>query len=461
MSTATRALHTSVDKAIKASGVPYLHPDGQSLQLDLLGARHMTEWQEAKAESMFTGDRCWSELPQVYGRYGVTAGGQLIEAVKELEGASGAVLADCGMQACALLADVLLTRDTHAIVMRQVYNKTRRYLEWLAGRVGASLTTVDDGDLEALEAAVEESTVLIFAETFTNPLTRAIDPHAISELVQRLRRDRARRLCMIVDNTIASPWSLKTPLLSHAVIDVVVASGTKALGGQDRDMWGYIASNKIDLLNEVMDLEATRGGILDWRRAQAIFEGLSAAERSHNRRCETANCVASFLVGHPRVGETFHPSLPGHVDARSVREHYRRHGSLLSFRVVGLDEDATRHFADVLATCVVPRYALSFDGLTTKLNHHQTVSEYFTPEEELVRCDFDRLVRLGVGLEDSDDLIACLNWALWHHEEIPPEEVLKWQKKRESELGIYRTGAGDSSNDQIPNPKSQSSPDDQ
>ncbi len=440
MGAATRSLHSSVDEAIKASGIPYLHPEGESIQLDLLGARHMTAWQEAKAESIFAGERCWSELPQVYGRYGVTAGGQLIEAVKRLEGAAGVVLADCGMQACALLADVLLTREAHAIVMRQVYNKTRKYFEWLTARVGATLTTVNDGDLQALEAAVGKSTVLVFAETFTNPLTRARDPEAVSELVQRLRRERAPRLCMVVDNTIASPWSLKAPLLSHDGIDVVVASGTKALGGQDRDMWGYIASNRIGLLNEIMDLEATRGGILDWRRAQAIVEGLPAAEQSHARRCEAAIRVAAFLDGHPRVSETFHPGLPGHADAGTVRRHYRRSGSLLSFRVRGLDENDTRHFADVLATCTVPRYALSFDGLTTKVNHHRTVSEYFTPEEELVRCGFDRLVRLGVGLEDADDLIACLNWALWHHHDIKPQDVLAWQKERESALGIYGGG---------------------
>jgi cystathionine beta-lyase/cystathionine gamma-synthase len=242
---------------------------------------------------------------------------------------------------------------------------------------------------------------------------------------------------MIVDNTIASPWGMRRPLLSHEGIDVVTASGTKALGGQDRDLWGYIASNRIDLLNEIMDIEATRGGTLDWRRAQAIVEGLAGAAQSYERRCETAGRVAAFLDAHPRVSEAFHPSLPGHVDAAIIRQHYRRSGSLLSFRVKGLDEDGTRHFADVLATCTVPRYALSFDGLTTKLNHHRTVSEYFTPIEELVRCGFDRLVRLGIGLEHPDDLIACLNWALWHHQDVGPEAVLAWQKGRECELGIY------------------------
>src|SRR4029078_4347165 len=77
-------------------------------------------------------------------------------------------------------------------------------------------------------------------------------------------------------------------------------------------------------------------------------------------------------------------------------------------------EDRTRHFADVLATTVIVRYALSFDGLATKVNHHRTVSEYSPPLPQLQRNGFDRLIRLAVGLEDADDLIAALNWTLHH-----------------------------------------------
>ena len=112
-------------------------------------------------------------------------------------------------------------------------------------------------------------------------------------------------------------------------------------------------------------------------------------------------------------------------------------GSLLSFRLEGADEEQTKRFCDVLATCVILRYALSFDGLATKLNHHGTVSEYFTPPEELGRLGIDRLVRIGVGLEEADDLIACLNWALWHHERVSAEDIESWRESRSRDLGIY------------------------
>ena len=81
----------------------------------------------------------------------------------------------------------------------------------------------------------------------------------------------------------------------------------------------------------------------------------------------------------PGSVEVFHPSLPDHPDAAVIAAHYLRHGSIVSFRVGGADEARTRHIADVLASTTIVRYALSFDGLATKVNHHQTVSEYFTP----------------------------------------------------------------------------------
>jgi cystathionine beta-lyase/cystathionine gamma-synthase len=436
MAAATRELHDAIDDAIRENGVPYLHPRDRTIMLDLLGSRRMIEWQEGKADFVFEGEGCWSELDQVYARYGVEATRQLLGKIRGIENAAGANLTDCGMQACALLFDALVRKGTHAILMRQVYNKTRKYLEWVCERVGATMTIVDDGDYTALAAAVREETVLIFAETFTNPLTRAIDPERLGSFAATLRRDKARRLKLIVDNTIASAWNLKKPLLDQDGIDFVVASGTKSLAGQDRDLWGYIASNNIDVLNEIMDLQAMRGGLLDWRRAEAILSGLETAKSAFERRCMSATRVAAFLEGHPQVADVFHPSCPAHPDRMAVDKYYRLPGSLLSLRLVHATEEEAKHFADVLVTCRLPRYALSFDGLTTKVNHHLTVSEYFTPVEELKRMGIDRLVRLGIGIEAPEDIIACLNWALWHYREISPTDVLDWQDQRIQELGI-------------------------
>ena len=249
-----------------------------------------------------------------------------------LEQAAGAVLTDGGMQACALAFDVLFAPGSHAVVTRSVYNKTKSYLRRLAERQGGEVTLVDEGDPEALERAVRPATSLLFTETFTNPLTRALDPTRLAALVARARGAGAKSLRVVVDNTVATPWGLREPLLTVPGVDLVVASGTKALAGEDRDMWGYLAGNQLDLLNEAMDLQAMRGGILDWRRAGAILGGLESAPSRFVRRCAAATAVARFWPPHPRVEQVFHPSLPDHPDAAIIAAHYRLPGSMISFR---------------------------------------------------------------------------------------------------------------------------------
>jgi cystathionine beta-lyase/cystathionine gamma-synthase len=441
MSETTRSIHRAIDDHARRTGVPYLHPDGPTVQLDLLGSAQVVAWQEAKAAFLFASEGCWSELPHLYARYGTTATAALIGKLKTLEHATSAIACDSGMQATALAFDVIMEPfdyaqgkpGSHAVLMRQVYNKTRSYLELLAARIGATVTVVDDGDAAGLAAAITPATRLVFAETFTNPLVRAQDFDALRAVMTGARR-RAPGIRFVLDTTIASPWAFVVPPLENGV-DVVVASGTKSLGGNDRDLWGYLATNDSPFANAVMDLAAMRGGILDWRRAEAILGSFDGAGEAHARRSASASKVAAFLAGHPKVSEVFHPSLPGHADAAAIARQYVRPGSLLSFRVKDADEARTRHLADVLATCIIVRYALSFDGLATKVNHHRTVSEYFTALEQLKRNGFDRLIRLAMGMEEADDVIAALNWTLHHGDDVTAADIAAWQRQRASALG--------------------------
>jgi cystathionine beta-lyase/cystathionine gamma-synthase len=434
MSQTTRTIHDGIDAHIRRTGIPYLHPDEPTVQLDLFGSAKVIEWQEGKAAFLLASEGCWSELPPLYARYGTGATGTLIARLKRLEHATAALVCDSGMQATALAFDALMEPGGHAVLMRQVYNKTRSYLEWMAARIGASITIVDDGDHAALAGAIRPETRLVFAETFTNPLVRAQDVDALRDVIAHARQT-APALRFVLDTTIASPWAFRTPPLQNGV-DVVVASGTKSLGGNDRDLWGYLATNDTPFANAVMDLMAMRGGILDWRRATAILSSCDGADESHARRSASASRIAAFLASHPKVSEVFHPSLPSHLDAAAIARQYVRHGSLLSFRIAGADEDHTRHYADVLATTAIVRYALSFDGLSTKVNHHRTVSEYFTAPEQLKRNGFDRLIRLAVGLEDPEDLIAALNWTLHHGDAVTAADLEQWRQARSQELGI-------------------------
>lgn len=442
MAPSTRTLHQGIDEHIQKSGIPYLHPNSPTVQLDMFCSDDVVQWQESKAAFLFMGEGCWSQLPQLYARYGTHSSAQLIAQIRELEQANCAVVCDSGMQATALCFDALLGPGDHAICMRQVYNKSRGYLEWLSQRLGGSVTVVDDGDHDALAEAIRGNTKLIFAETFTNPLMRAQDPRRLGSICLEGKK-RAPGLKLVLDTTIATPWGFNEPVLSHPGIDLVVASGTKALGGQDCDLWGYVATQHADCANAVMDLLALRGGILDWRRAQAILAGLEQAEALHERRCQSAAFIADFLQGHPAVAEVFHPSLDSHPDQRCIAEHYQRCGSLMSLRINDCNEAETRHFCDVLATTTVVRYGLSFDGLCSKVNHHKSVSEYFTPIPRLKQNNIDRLVRLAVGTEDPNDIAAALNWSLHCFRQCSAEDITAKRAQRLAQLRLHVPASGE------------------
>jgi cystathionine beta-lyase/cystathionine gamma-synthase len=153
-------------------------------------------------------------------------------------------------------------------------------------------------------------------------------------------------------------------------------------------------------------------------------------------RCDARPQLAAFLASHPRIERVWSPALGDHPDAAVIARDYVRTGSIVAFRVRDADELRHRHVADVLASTGVPRYALSFDGLPTKINHHRTVSEYFTPEDVVVRAGIDRLIRLGIGIEDADDLVACLNWTLHNEARVTTDELDAWRAARAAELGI-------------------------
>src|SRR6187402_3485812 len=141
MGSATRELHESIN-----ANAPYLHPERRTIQRDLGDSSNGVAWQEAKAHFTMTGEGAWSELPHLYARYGTPGTTELIAALRGLEHAKCGFVTDCGMQAVALVADVSISHGSHAIAMRQVYNKTRAFFEATAKRVGATVTLVDDGD---------------------------------------------------------------------------------------------------------------------------------------------------------------------------------------------------------------------------------------------------------------------------------------------------------------------------
>ena len=262
MSTATRELHAALDEHARATGVAWLHPTRPTIQRDL-SARptssrgnkpRPTSCSPAKAHGRSYRTLCALRHARHHA---------VDHRLRALEGARCAVVTDSGMQALALVADVLVTAGARGIVMRQIYNKTRTFFEWSARRAGATITLVDDGDLDALRAAITPATRFILAETFTNPLTRAQDVPALRASSPPPLPDRAARHRLHHRDAMG----LRRTLLARGA-SIVTGSLTKALGGQDIALGGYVATDDAELGNAIMDLLAMRGGILDDERAR-------------------------------------------------------------------------------------------------------------------------------------------------------------------------------------------------
>ena len=296
----------------------------------------------------------------------------------------------------------------HAVVMRQVYNKTRTFLEWSAKRVGATITLVDDGDLAALAAALRPETAVRVRRDVHQPA----DPRA-GRAGARRARARVPGARLVLDTTIASPWAFARAAARAAASHVVVGSrdqGARRPGHRARRLHRD-ERRRARQPDHGPDRDARRH---PRRRARPPRRRRTSPLAERAPRAPLRDRRAGRRV--PRGASAGRARVPS-VAARSSRrrgDRARLRAHRLAARVPrpGADEAAHGALADVLVSTGVPRYALSFDGLATKVNHHKTVSEYFTPPDVVKRLGIDRLIRLGIGLEDADDLIACLNWTL-------------------------------------------------
>ncbi len=388
------------------------------MQLDLLGSKQVIEWQEGKAAFLFASEGCWSELPHLYARYGTTATAaadrQAEDARARVRGA-GLRFGHAGHRARLRRADgARRARGADAAGLQQDAQLSR--MDGGARRRHRSPSSTMAMRRRSA-AAIRPETRFVFAETFTNPLVRAQDFDALREVIDARARDRAgaaagprhhHRLAVGVQGSAARQRRRHRRRQRHQV----AGRQRSRHVGLHRDQ-----RHAVRQLGDGPDGDARRhprlapGGGGDRRRSTAPASRMRGA-------AATASKVAAFLSAHPKVSEVFHPSLPIIPTAGRSTGTTRVMARCCRSAIKGADEDRTRHFADVLATTVIVRYALSFDGLATKVNHHRTVSEYFTAPDQLKRNGFDRLIRLAIGLEDADDLIAALNWTLHHGDRV-------------------------------------------
>ena len=351
----------------------------------------------AEIESYFKGDIEREE----YGRYGNPTVRAAEKKLAALEGAEDAALFSSGMAAATSALFELLKAGDHVVLTNDCYRRTRQFVTKFLSRLGVESTLVEPGDEEALRAALRPGrTKVILAESPTNPYLRVAD---LSAFV------RVRNSCpganLIIDGTFATPVNQR-PLAEG--VDLVIHSCTKYLGGHN-DLLAGAVCGRAGLVQAIKDLRGVLGGVLDPQSAFLLIRGLKTLPLRVQRQNQTALEVAAWLERHPRVRQVFYPGLESHPDHAIARRQMRGFGGVVSFRIRGDARETSR----VIDACKLATIAPSLGAAETLIEQPAYMSyfELTTAEREAIGI-YDDLVRLSLGLEDAEDVIADLEQAL-------------------------------------------------
>ncbi|HEX7060340.1 MAG TPA: cystathionine gamma-synthase [Woeseiaceae bacterium] len=305
-----------------------------------------------------------------------------------------------GMAATGTLLELLDSGD-HVVAMDDIYGGTTRLFERVRRRsAGLDFTFADLSDLKNLESALRDGTRMIWVESPSNPLLKLVD------LAGVVRIARERGILVVADNTFATPY-LQRPL--EAGCDIVMHSVTKFLNGHS-DMVGGIAVTNDDALAEKLAfLQNSVGSVLGPFDAFLALRGLKTLDVRMERHCRNAQAVAEWLARDARVERVVYPGLETHPQHALARAQMAGFGGIVTFFIAGGLERA-RAF---LERCRVFALAESLGGVESLVDHPAIMTHASVPAEKRAALGIDdALIRLSVGLEDLDDLLADLDQAL-------------------------------------------------
>ena len=334
-----------------------------------------------------------------YGRYGNPTWRAVERKLCDLEGAEAAALTASGMCAATTLFLALLPRSGHLIVTSDCYRRTRQFIEQYLTKLDVETTVIDPSDIKQLADAIRPNTCLFFTESPTNPYLRVID------VAEAARVCHARGVEVVIDSTFATPVNHRA-LADGA--DYVIHSATKYLGGHN-DLLGGAVVGTAERVTKVRDAIGVLGGVIDAHAAYLLLRGLKTLSVRMERHNANGLRVATWLEAHPRVRQVWYPGLASHPDHDIAARTMRGFGGVVTFELDATIEGAFR-FTDA---CRIPYIAPSLGGVESLIEVPALMSFWDkTPEQRAALGIRDSLVRLSVGIEDADDLIADLAQAL-------------------------------------------------
>ena len=314
-----------------------------------------------------------------------------------LEGAHFGFAFASGLAAEDAVLRATIDPGDHMLLNVDAYGGTFRLIDRVHAPGGLTYTIANASDPQALEDAWQERTSLVWVETPSNPLLAIIDIEAAAALAHR----RGARL--VVDNTFATPY-LQNPLALGA--DVVVHSTTKYLGGHSDVVGGFVALHDAALAERVQFLQNAAGAVPGPFDCYLIQRGIKTLAVRMDRHCRNAAAVAEFLDQHPRVSSVLYPGLPGHPGHQTAQRQMSGFGGMVSFR------HADGEAAAVEMVSLTKLFTLAESlGAVESLIEHPARMTHASTSDSLLAVD-PTLVRLSVGLELVDDLLADLDQAL-------------------------------------------------
>jgi cystathionine beta-lyase/cystathionine gamma-synthase len=333
-----------------------------------------------------------------YSRAGNPTRDRLEEALAALEGGTSGHAFSSGMAAIYALVATLHTGD-HLICSHNVYGGTARLFNLIVRHYGIDIEYVDTGNLDAVAEAIRPNTKLIHVETPTNPLMSLTDIAAVSEIAH------ARGVEVSVDNTFMSPV-LQSPLKLGA--DIVMHSTTKFLNGHSDGLGGALIGSKPEHKERFWLVQKAAGGILSPFECFLVLRGIRTLPLRMKQHEENGRAVAEFLSTQPKVSRLAYPGLKSHPQYELAVKQQRGFGSMLSFDLGS--RDAAGRF---LAAIKLFLSAESLGGVESLASHSATTTHAALTDEERAAIGItEGLVRLSVGIEDKEDLIADLEQAL-------------------------------------------------
>jgi len=324
----------------------------------------------------------------------------LENALASIENGAKGLAFSSGLAATDCLIRTLKAGD-EIISMDDLYGGTYRMFTRIYKDSGIKFHFIDMNDLDKFQSLINENTKLVWVETPTNPLMKLADIEAISKITKK------HKILFAVDNTFATPY-LQKPLDLGA--DIVMHSATKYLGGHSDLMAGALVTKEAELGDKLHFQQFATGGILGPMDSFLVLRGIKTLHLRMQRHCENGQKVAEFLKNHPKIKAVYYPGLPSHPFHDLAKKQMKAFGGMVSFNFKSGEMNDAISFLEKVKIFTL---AESLGGVESLANHPINMSHASVPAEKRLEVGItDDLVRLSVGVEDIEDLLADLEQAL-------------------------------------------------